>query len=91
MIYYVLPVLWMTSFLHVSQGCLTLPPTDNLGHGYKQRVGILVAGDGISSCSQSLLGHSEHVEYSLCDVCTGDVNKTRESRIFFLDPGKGIS
>ena len=44
---YVLPVLWMTSYLRISRGSSTWPPTCSLGFGYKRRVGIPVAGQWI--------------------------------------------
>ena len=48
---YVFPVLWMTSYLHISWGCSTLPPgwgSEARSHACAWRVGIPVEGSGRS-------------------------------------------
>ena len=67
---HVFPVLWMTSYLHISRGCSTSPPgLGSEAHMYAA-LGLVRRNTrcrqrtlGTTSCSQRLLGRGGRVEY----------------------------
>jgi len=74
---YVFPVLWMTSYLHISWSCSTSPPGwGSEAHTYaalglaRRNTRCRQPTLGTTSCTQSLLGCSGRVEYLWHLVCT---------------------
>jgi len=70
---YILLVLWMTSYLHISQGCSVSPPSWGAAHmqawawleTVRMNIHCRQQSCRTTLCSLGLLGHGGHVEYSM--------------------------